>query len=251
LEAHDELIEGFLPPWEPNTGTICGHIGAPRQETGGSTSAASATCAAHCGGVLRAMEAIHGKRQFPTYFYTSDAECAGCLAERAPTLARMAQRIGADNVPGATPARKDVETLLFTQLRTLTRCALLVVDDNAYEPFALGVAAAGRLAPCADPLLELERWQPGYGTFFERIAGTLSLAKFGRVHTLCSTDDLGAPVVPTPWPLTPADLAMLRDAVRFDVSRPWDPIHLPPPGRPAQNGAPAPYVPSSCHLGSN
>lgn len=228
-------------------GTICGHMRMLHLEAhrfkDRAEGAKLPTCAEHdCGGVLGAMEAVHSARPFRSFFYASGANCTPCLAESAPTLSRRAARISSGHL-----SRHMVERLTFdnaegafADMRALSRCAVLLVDDKAEGTFALSVAAAGRLTPCAHPLL-------GPGASAARAAGSLSLERFGHVRALCATSNLGAPVTPPPWPLAPADLASLEDAVRFDVTRPWDPVHLPPPGQPAAADG-TPYVPPGCTL---
>ncbi|KAG8466932.1 hypothetical protein KFE25_008311 [Diacronema lutheri] len=253
IEPHERRISAPAPPWEPRQGTLCGHMrllhleshrpavrrGPPKGPSCG---------ALDCGGLLSAFEAVHAKRPFASFFFTAGANCSHCLPDVAPTLLRDAERIESGH-----KSRHIVEKATFddaegamADMRALSRCALVIVDDKAEGTFALSLAAAGRLTPCIDPLEMIERWQPGYGLggHFAHVRGTVNLARW-RARALCATTDPAAPVTPLPWPLAPNDLAALRDGIRFDVARPWDPAHLPPPGTPPPPGD-EPYIPPAC-----
>mmetsp|Transcript_43555 Transcript_43555/g.107751 ORF Transcript_43555/g.107751 Transcript_43555/m.107751 type:complete len:552 (+) Transcript_43555:212-1867(+) len=233
VEPHELQIESPTPPWSPKQGTLCGHLRLLHMESHRPLDRTIPnrlpSCNVHdCGGMLSAFEAIHTRRPFGSYFFTSGANCSHCIPIVAPTLFASATRLESGH-----KSRHIVEKSTFddaegamADMRALARCAVVIVDDKAEGTFALALAAAGRLTPCIDPLEQVERWQPGFGSHFPHVKRTVDVAQW-KTRALCTSDDPSAPVTPLPWPLAAGDLQALRDAIRFDVSRPWDPRHLP------------------------
>jgi hypothetical protein len=176
------------------------------------------------------------------------------LPTAAPTLSANATRIASGHVSKHILLNVNFDDALgaIADMRALARCALVVVDDKAEGTFALSLAAAGGLTPCKDPLGELlERWQPGFGRLAPRIARTSVVGQPRNpfmTRALCATDDPRAPVTPPPWPRGKRVEDALANAVRFDLSRLWDPVLLPPPGAEPRRAGPThyDYVPEGC-----
>jgi hypothetical protein len=201
------------------------------------------------------MEALHRARPFASFFLSSGADCAHCLAECAPTLARDASRITSGHTSRHIQYDAAFDDALgaLADMRALSRCALVVVDDKAEGTYALSLAASGRLTPCADPLAVVETWQPGFGHVARAIRNGVNVGG-GRnafnTRALCASAEPRAPVTPPPWPWGDAGdarAAELRDAVRFDLSRVWDPVLLPAPGARARLVAGA-HLPEKCEF---
>jgi hypothetical protein len=186
VEPHERRIAG-TQRWAPLDGTLCGHmrpvhveshrpgelLGAPNGPTCG---------ALDCGDLLGALKALHARRPFGSFVVAAGGNCSHCLPALAPTLLRTAERIESGHT-----SRHIVEKVTFddedgamADMRALSRCAVVIVDDRREGTVALPLAAAGRLAPCADALAWLERRQPGYGPggHFARVKGTVDLARW-------------------------------------------------------------------------
>jgi hypothetical protein len=143
----------------------------------------------------------------------------------APTLLRDASRIESGHVSKKLTHGSAFDDAhgAIVDMRSLARCALVIVDDKIAGTYALSAAAAGRLAPCADPGAWLEQTTPGYGTFKTSIAGRVLANLTRNVRVLCHTDDLSAPVIaPAPFG------SELGNSIRYDLSEPWHPRLIPP-----------------------
>lgn len=239
----ERRIEAGAPPWLPGTGTVCGHMRLLHKEN--HHVAGRASCGkGDCGGLLAALEALHVRRPFSSYLFTAGADCSHCLSTVAPRLhreatylqsAHVSKRIAAPMDPANGTARFDDAVGAFLDMRALARCALVVVDDKPAGTFALTIAAAGRLTPCADPLAWLEGWQPGFGSVFPRVAGTYELADAddpdgvfaAPLRALCSSARASDPPIPSAAELTAEGWGRLADDVRFDLAKPWSPRQLP------------------------
>jgi hypothetical protein len=253
LTDAEHRIEVGFPHWLPRQGTACGHMRLLHKENhqvGGGASCAKADC----GGLLAALEILHASRPFSSYLFTAGANCSHCLHSVAPRLHREAVRIESAHftkriaAPNTTASKRNksaaaAEVTRFDNavgalldMRALARCALVVVDDKPAGTFALSVAAAGRLAPCADSLAWLERRHPGYGqaSLFGLVGKIDELASkdpYGLVapplRALCNSPDASSPPIPCAEPTTAEGWGRLADDVRYDLASPWTPRQLP------------------------
>mmetsp|Transcript_1215 Transcript_1215/g.3157 ORF Transcript_1215/g.3157 Transcript_1215/m.3157 type:complete len:609 (+) Transcript_1215:135-1961(+) len=257
-EPHELKIDARRPPWGTGTGTMCGHLrllhveshrGRVGVEPGPSCSLRE------CGSVISAMEAFHTKRPFPSYFLASGADCSHCWKECAPSLSANASRIESGHTSAHILKHVNFDDAIgaIADMRALAKCAVVVADDKYEGTFALSLAAAGRLTPCLDPLQWVERWQPGLGNTNPSLRRSPAVSigqreNLFKTRVLCATDDPEAPVTPPPAVWDEGTLRDLQDSVRFDLSRLWDPVLLPPPGAKPWAGKDKgrPYVPEAC-----
>ncbi|KAG8465682.1 hypothetical protein KFE25_002989 [Diacronema lutheri] len=235
--AHERRVRAPSPPLVAGEGTACAHARLLHRENHKVDGRAPLCEAQDCGGVLAALEALHARRPFGSFLVTAGANCSQCLAERAPNLLRTAEQIASPHgtrriaTPGTDAALFDAAAGALADMRALSRCMLVIVDDKPSGTFALALAAAGRLAPCAEPLAWLEGRGPGYGTLAERIAGTYQLGDptnylVPTLRALCGTDDMSAPAAPITT-LSSQQERRLADDLRYQFEPWWSPRQLP------------------------
>lgn len=250
----ERLISSPLGTATTGAGTFCAHLRLLHKENhhvGGSTSCDD------CGLVLSALEAMYARRKCARYLIASGANCTHCLPLRAPRLFAGALRLEnahfSTRVAGESFKFDDDDPVgVVADVRALSRCSVVVVDDKFKGTFAMSAAAAGRLAPCADVLAWLEEDRPVPGAAYAlrpRLAGSVDWAQFAQypyperylpsaghampaepiglqVRSLCKTSSPAAPALEIP-PLSAEQLRRVADDVRVDITRPWRPRALP------------------------
>jgi hypothetical protein len=201
------------------------------------------------------MEALHAARPFSNDLVAAGANVSACLP--APSLFRDATRLATGRTSakistgGAEGFGADDSADVLADLRALSRCAVVLVDDKPGGSFALAAAAAGRLAPCADPLAW---WAARAAGRYDgaradgRLAGTVDWsrhreyndsrallpARFARaplglsVRALCKDGDVTLPaLVPFRNGRQAEALRRAADDAAVDVARPWWPRQRP------------------------
>lgn len=233
--AHERRIDAPAFPFLAGTGTICGHMRLLHRESHRVNTSLPSCEIQDCGGLLAAIEGLHERRPFSSFFFTAGANCAHCLPQHAPTLLRDAEHVRSPHGT-ARIANPGLEVIFdsaagaLADIRALSRCALVVVDDKPAGTFALTLAGAGRLTPCDDALAWLETQGMGYGTLADRIAGTFRLGDpenylVPTLRALCGAGGQDAPPAPIK-PLTGEQMRRLRDDVRYSLDPWWSPRQL-------------------------
>ena len=116
-------------------------------------------CMLDCGGVLSAMDALFAAdpSRHTTFTFSGVLDCTPCVRLLAPRLAARATLLPPPARASAFRTRDNATNregdhsnaaAAVADVRLLTRCHTLVVDDSADGTFASFIAGAGKLAHC-------------------------------------------------------------------------------------------------------